>query len=253
MGLTGDISTGTGNISSGNDLIVANDGITDLDVTNIDGALTVQNNHPSFFTGNITVDGITQLNGFVDVNNSVDISNDLTVHNDLSVDGLSTLSDNVIAQANVTLQSGDLFLLGNNSQISMNAINQSINMSGAGAELNMTDPTSQINIYGTIVNTNAGMPVEVDDNLLVPGNMNVTGTSNLQGNVDAQNGVDILGGALTLPQNDGGESANGIFTQAHDTPLTVLTAEDDDLITALAVANALANLLEDGSGTTITD
>ena len=285
--LTGDISTGTGNISSGNDLIVANDafvgndlqvtndaeigndllvnvdadilgnldvdGITDLDVTNIDGALTVQNNHPSFFTGNITVDGITQLNGFVDVNNSVDISNDLTVHNDLSVDGLSTLSDNVIAQANVTLQSGDLFLLGNNSQISMNAINQSINMSGAGAELNMTDPTSQINIYGTIVNTNAGMPVEVDDNLLVTGNMNVTGTSNLQGNVDAQNGVDILGGALTLPQNDGGESANGIFTQAHDTPLTVLTAEDDDLITALAVANALANLLEDGSGTTITD
>ena len=222
----------TGTLDVDGEVQFSND-LTVYGLTNLNDALSVNNQSPSRFTGRLTVEGVTTLNnrlevtnesptkltGTLDVDGATRLGNTLTVeeatnlNSTLQVDGVTRLNDSLLVEnESPTLLTGTLTVNGVtdlNSAVNINngsPLNVSGNLNVDGATTLNDDLTvnGETNLNNSL-SVNNSSPSALSGTLMVDGattldnSLQVFGQTNLESSLDVNNQAPAnLSGSLTV-------------------------------------------------------
>ena len=239
---TGNIDIDSNNVEIANDLDV--DGITNLDVTNINGTLTQVGNTAQtgnfVIGGELTVDNVYIEDNFItttagnlilgatgDINvdvNDVVITNDLTVGNTTSLQGTSITG--TLVHAGNTNQTGNLNIAGEISNGNILFEDNFISTTNTNSNLEL-----RANGTGEVV-------IDTADTLTIQNNLTVGGTLTYQGFLTINGDVVLLGntqdGSLTVTNDFDVTGTLDISSQAQFEDVRI---EDNFITTTLSNSN----------------
>ena len=248
---TGNIDIDSNNVEIANDLDV--DGITNLDVTNINGTLTQVGNTAQtgnfVIGGELTVDNVYIEDNFItttagnlilgatgDINvdvNDVVITNDLTVGNTTSLQGTSITG--TLVHVGNTNQTGNLNIAGEISNGNILFEDNFISTTNTNSDLEL-----RANGTGEVV-------IDTADTLTIQNNLTVGGTLTYQGFLTINGDVALLGntqdGSLTVTNDFDVTGTLDISSQAQFEDVRI---EDNFITTTLS--NSHLELRANGTG-----
>ena len=248
---TGDIDIDGNNVEIANDLDV--DGITNLDVTNIDGTLTHTGDrtHTGNYTigGELTVDNVYIEDNFItttsgnlnlgatgDINvnaNNVEIAQDLTVSGTTSLQGTSVTGN--ITHTGAYNQTGNLDVAGEISNGNISIEDNFISTTATNSDLEL-----RANGTGEVV-------IDTADTLTIQNNLTVGGTLTYQGFLTINGDVALLGntqdGSLTVTNDFDVTGTLDISSQAQFEDIRI----EDNFITTTQ-SNSNLELRASGTG-----
>ena len=206
------------------------DGISFTDDLNLSGNFTasgdISGSGNIFGTGNLDIDGTSNLEGNVTLQNDLSVSGNITGSNDISasgnlsatgnldIDGTSNLASDLFVGGNITgsndiSASGDIYGTGNldidgTTNLQGNAtlqgdidVDGTTNLDNTDIDGTLTVDGTNTTITSTIVSlvgaVTASSNVSSSGNLSATGNLDIDGTSNFAGNVTMQNDLSVTG------------------------------------------------------------